>query len=168
LNQQKNEIGGSICLIPLAIGVFFVLMMIFFAVISTEKAREHYQAKKLQESIHQVSQIKIGSSNPAIRMLENSSRSPDTTPTPTPAREKTLFEQMDYYEIYFPITALGATIFGLRLFGLVIGIYKVRNRSFTAKTPLFLRNVWAMFALMCFSFALLLLYIWALRIGLIG
>ena len=34
--------------IPFVFGLLFVVLMIFLAVISTEKARKHYQGKKLQ------------------------------------------------------------------------------------------------------------------------
>jgi len=160
---MKKETNVWLCLIPLFIGFLFAALMFYFAFISTENARRHYQAKRLEKSIQGISQQ---SAMPKMPDFTNSKRTPIPTPIPTPKPEKDWRKNVGDYEIGSPMLALPALIFGLWLASIAFG-------TLPARKPLGLSDLTrcSLLVMICsfvISPALLLLYLWALRIGWIG
>jgi hypothetical protein len=150
--------------LPLIFGLLFVCLMIVVAVISTEKARNHYQGKKIQEAVSNIPKAKDLA--PKIDIFKD--KTPTPTPIPTPKPEKSWTEKIGEYEIYFVIVALPVFFLGLKFAGLSLGVLRLKNKDLQYQTPLILINFYAMVACICLSFSLVILYLWALRVGLIG
>jgi len=163
LEHRKTNFSSWICLIPLGIGFLFAALMFYFAVISTEKARNHYQAKKLQESIQGISQINVMPKMPAF---PGDKSTPTPTPVPTPKPEKDWRKKLGDYEIGSPMLALPFLLFGLWLASVAFGTLPARNPF--GLSDLLRRSILLMVCSFVISPALLLLYLWALRIGWIG
>ncbi|HRH42914.1 MAG TPA: hypothetical protein PKY82_14895 [Pyrinomonadaceae bacterium] len=165
LNNQKNNLSSRLCLIPLGIAVLFAMLMLFFAIISTEKAREHFQAKKTQGNIQQMAQ-KIRET-PMMPVFPND-KTLTPTPIPTPTPQKSLLKQMEYYETGYLIMVAPLLVFGLQMAGLTLGFYQPKLKTYL-KIPMKLRkSLFAMLTSFTLTPAILILYIWALRVGLIG
>ncbi len=160
LGHRKNNSGFWLCLIPLFVGFLFAALMFYFAIISTENARRHYQAKKLLENIQGIVQP-INIPKPSWDKT-----TPTPTPTPTPKPEKDWRKKIRDYEISSPMLAVPVLIFGLYLAFITVGTLPARNPF--GLSDLLRRSVLAMACSFLISPALLLLYLWALRIGLIG
>ena len=155
--MKKKEINVRLCLIPLFISLFFAALMVYFAFISSEKARRHYQAKKMERSIRGINQTKMPD-------FMNGKGTPTSTPTPIPDRDWR--KKVGDYEIGTPMLALPALIFGLWLAYIVFGTSPARNPL--GSSDLTRRSFLIMICSFVISPALLLLYLWALRIGWIG
>jgi hypothetical protein len=152
---------------PLGFGLLFIVLMILVALISTEKARRHYQAKKMEEALYKIGQI--NPILPKINFPDNKPTPlPTPTPTPKPAPEKSWSQKIVYYDIPILITALPVFLLGLRFAGLSLGTLKLKNKAPDYKDPLILINFYVMVACLALSFSLLLFYIWSLRVGLIA
>ncbi len=161
--HRKNNFSSWLCLIPLAVGFLFAALMFYFAVISTENARRHYQAKKMQESIQGISKI---NGMPQMPRFPGDKSTPTPTPIPTPKPEKDWRKKIGDYEVGHPMMALPALIFGLWLASIAFGTLPARNPL--GLSDLTRRCLLAMICSFVLSPAILILYIWALRIGLIG
>jgi len=162
--ETKNEEERDKCLVMFDSAfhrLSFRALMFYFAFISTENARRHYQAKKLEKSIQGISQQ---SAMPKMPDFTNSKRTP--TPTPMPKPEKDWRKNVGDYEIGSPMLALPALIFGLWLASIAFGTLPARNPL--GLSDLTRRSILAMTCSFVISPALLILYIWALRMGFIG
>ncbi|MCY7347812.1 MAG: hypothetical protein LH614_16560 [Pyrinomonadaceae bacterium] len=160
LEHRKNDFSFWLCLIPLAVGFLFAALMLFLAVISTENSRRHYQAKRLLENIQGIVQPII------IPKPSWDKTTPTPTPTPTPKPKKDWRKKIGDYEIGAPMLAVPALIFGLYLAFVTVGTLPARNPL--GLSGLMRRSILAMACSFLISPALLLLYLWALRMGLIG
>jgi hypothetical protein len=128
--------------------------MLFFAIISTEKARNHYKGNKLAESVQKLRPVRIN--------VPGMNRT-DPLPPP-PVKKKNWFVK---YELRLPLLAVPLIIVGMN-FGLMAirGQFPERN-SFHVDDSI-RRSLLVMVCSFILSPGLLILYIWALRVGLIG
>lgn len=162
--MKTNWKNNRLAWIPLGFGLLFVPLMIFVAVISTEKARDHYLGKKTQETFSQLS--RMTENLPKIK-FPGDKTTPTPTPTPKPKLEKSWSEKIGDYEPYFLIIALPVFFVGLKFAGLSLGVLSLKNKNPQYQNPLILTNFYAMVACIALSFSLVVLYLWALRVGLI-
>lgn len=145
---MKKSVNIGLCLIPLVFGFLFASAMFYLAVNVTEYSREHYQAKMREKKIN-------------FNVLRN-----DGTTKTRPKPGKTWRETIEDYEFQILVIALPLLVFGLGLASITVGTLPERNPL--GLSDLMRRGVLAMACLMVISPAILLLYIWTLRIGLIG
>ncbi len=156
--MRRKRANVWLCLIPLIIGFLFATLMFYFAVISTKKARNHYKAGKLAESVQKLGQIDF---SPEWMKDENK-----PTPTPTPLKEKNWREYFTEYEPLTPLFILPFLVFGLYLSSMIFTSLPDHNPF--DLSDLMRRSFLAMICSFALSPAILILYLWALRIGLIG
>ena len=172
MNESKHqsfEFPTWLSLIPLGFGLLFILLMIYLGFISTEGARRHYQGKKIQKDIEGLNQIDF---TPKMPVFPNDNRpvtpTPTPKPTPKPTPERSWRQKFSDYEIRLLLPLLPLLLVGLEFSGLAIGLLELKRKKPGYKNPLILKSFFAMVACITLSFPLLLLYIWALRMGLIG
>lgn len=163
--MRNKQASNWLFLIPLGIGFLFAALMFYFTVISTEKARNHYRAKKLQEAVQHFGQLDF---SPKTPVFPGQTRTPTPTPTPKPKTEKDWREIIDDYEIFLLVMVIAPLLFfGLKFAGLTIGLFELKRKDPLVETILLLRSIFAMLTSFTLSPALFFLYIWALRMGLI-
>jgi hypothetical protein len=154
--NRINQTGSQLYLIPLVVGLLFAGLMVFFGVISTEKARNHYRANKLVEALQKFGPPRINASG------TNRTFDPPKIPS---VKKRSWYVK---YEVRILLMAVPLAIFGLSFVPMAIGV-----RPPPARNPLNLddsmrRSVLFMICSFLLSPACFLLYIWALRVGLIG
>jgi hypothetical protein len=152
--KKSNPSNLFLILSPITFGILFSILMIFLGVISTQKARDHYRSKKLMRSIQQIGRIRLGPGG-----LVNSPE----PPAAAPVKRKNWFTE---YELRYPLMVLPLFIVGFSLVRLLFGSLPERN-PFSVSDSM-RRSLLAMVCLLLLSPAFLILYLWSLRVGLIG
>lgn len=149
-------------IIPLFFAVGFAVLMFYLAVISTEKAREHYRAKKFNEKMADFNNLSIGRNNPALNIF-NTKTTPTPTPTPPPEKTKSFLETAKYYEASYLILVVILLIFGSQFLPYLFN--KLPKRNSLQLSRLTIRCVFLMCCSFVFCPAFFILYIWLLRNG---
>lgn len=145
--MNRNSTALPIHLIPLVVGLLFAAGMLFLAVISTEKARNHYKSQETEASIRKM-----------MRSINPGNVQP-------PVKEKHWFVK---YEVQLLLYALPLIIIGLHLTSMAIGSGRLPERNPLGLSDSMRRSLLLMVCSFILSPAMLLTYIWALRVGLIG
>jgi len=153
--NEIDRTGSQLYLIPLVVGLLFAGLMILLGIISTEQARNHYKANRLEEAVRKLGQIRI--ETPGMSR---------TSPPPQPSVKKRSWYVR--YEIRILILAVPFGLIGLSFVPMVIGVRSLPARNTLNLDDAMRRSLLFMICLFILSPASLLLYIWALRVGLIG
>ena len=171
-NNRTNNFPAWLSLIPPGIGILFAALMVYLGVVSSEKARDHYRGKRFQEIFEKVKAPEVPKIDfPKLPELSGDKTTPTPTamptpkPSPTPKPETNWREKMEDYEIEYPLEALPVLLFGLALAFAAFRKFPARsseNPTFSMASSLLI-----MCSFFAVSFALLILYLWALRIGLL-
>lgn len=169
-NDRTINFPAPLALIPLGIGLLFAVWMIYLASISSEKARDHYRGKRFQEIFENVKPPEVTKIDfPKLPEFPDDKTTPTPTPTPkpspTPKPEKDWREKFEDYEIEYPLKALPVLLFGFALAFAAFRKFPARNSD--NPTLSMASSLLMMCSSSAVSFALLILYLWALRIGLI-
>jgi hypothetical protein len=151
---MDRRINILVSVIPLGAALLFAGLMLYFAAISTQPARDHYRSKRLTESVQKVAQLRL--TPEGMRYDKPASES-------APAKQKNWFAK---YELNLPLTALPLMFLGFYLARMIFS--RLPDRNPFRVSDLMRRSLLVMVCSFILSPAFLMLYVWSLRIGLIG
>lgn len=165
LTVRKNQTKPLVYQIPLLIAVLFAAVMFYLAVISTDRASGHYKWRVVQKNIESISAKKLA--NLPNFPFSEATPTPTPTPIPTPADFREKFTEFSAkYDPSFLFMFITLLMPGVVFFRSAVG-----GVSLPKVNPLhdsLRRDVFIMLASFFLSPAFYFLYVWTLRVGLIG